>query len=173
MTSSLKSISAPFRYRYDFISHTILTPFDSSCSSLSAGASSTRSSMYENPEQPPPFTPTRRRVDSSGRPWSLMMDFTSLAALSLSVIGMGESPVLMGFFERQMLEGHVDSAPRKDHVRHADVLQKSDQFELQRLYRPLRAGDAGELQIIGCILQMFKATAIRLHRVGGAFHDFD
>src|SRR6266550_276303 len=102
-----------------------------------------------------------------------MMDFTSLAALSLSVIGMGISPVLMGFFERQMLEGHVDSAPRKDHVRHADVLQKSDQFELQRLYRPLRTSNAGELQIIGGIVQMFKAPAIRLGGVSGAVNYCD
>ena len=60
--------SAPLRYRYDFISHRIFTPLDSICSSASAGASSTRSSMYEKPEQPPPFTPTRRRVLSSGSP---------------------------------------------------------------------------------------------------------
>src|SRR5258706_626795 len=58
ITSSLKSICAPLRYRYDFISHTILTPFDSKSSSLSAGSSSTRSNMYAKPEQPPPLTPT-------------------------------------------------------------------------------------------------------------------
>ena len=99
--------------------------------------------MYENPEQPPPFTPTRRRVDSSGRPWSLMT----------------------GAF--------VEEALARVGVRHADVLQKSDQFELQRLYRALGTGDAGELQIIGGILQMFKATAIRFRGVGSTFHDRD
>src|SRR4051812_48278419 len=100
-----------------------------------------------------------------------MIDLTSLAALSLSVMGMGHSPVVLGVFKLQMFDGHVDPAARKDQVRHADVLQKSHQFELQCLYRSLRTGNPGILLIIGCILQMFKTPAIRVRSLGGTIDD--
>src|SRR3954451_23417636 len=100
-----------------------------------------------------------------------MIDWISLAALSLSVMGMGCSPVVLSVFELQMFDGHVDPTARKDQIRHADVLQKSHQFELQCLYRPLRTGNPGILLIIGCILQMFKAPAISVRRMGGTVDD--
>src|SRR6476620_108955 len=127
------------------MSTTICTPLHSSCSSDSAGSSSTRSSMYEKPEQPPPLTPTRRRVLSSGRLWSLMIDLISLAALSLSVMGMGNSPVRLVFLDLQPFQRDVNSTPRHHQVRHPDLFQKSDKCELQRLYRRPRSGDAGEI----------------------------
>src|SRR6185436_4699441 len=47
ITSSRKSISAFSRYSSERSSHRICTPCDSDCTSVSAGSSSTRSSMYE------------------------------------------------------------------------------------------------------------------------------
>src|SRR3954470_18523431 len=69
------------------MSQRILTPLDSSCSSMSVAASSVRSSMYEKPLHPPPLTPTRRLVFSAGRPCCWMMSLISLAADSLRLMG--------------------------------------------------------------------------------------
>src|SRR5688572_11466840 len=121
------------------MSTTIFTSFDSNCSSASPGSSSTRSSMYENPEQPPPLTPTRRRVLSAGRLWSAMIDLISLATDSLSVIVMGQSPVglLVVLLAIQTFERHVDPPTGQNQVRHANGLQKLGELQLQRLYRPV------------------------------------
>src|ERR1700677_4707813 len=68
----------------------ILTPLESISSSISPLGSSVRSSMYEKPEHPPPLTPTRRRVWSSGNPCSLTIFLISEAAFSESRIGINE-----------------------------------------------------------------------------------
>src|SRR5215218_10313901 len=82
----------------------IFTPLLSSCSSCSVGSSSTRSSRYENPEHPPPLTPTRRRVLSSGRFWLLMISRTSAAAFSVSRMGMSGVSLSGGLYPRRGAE---------------------------------------------------------------------
>src|SRR3954468_12569399 len=135
------------------MSHRIFTPWHSSSSSASPLGSSVRSSRYENPEQPPPFTPTRRRVASSGRFCCLMISLISLAADSLSRMGITSSPV--GFpkalshcchssnvivwvrlfnspidHSSDHFTGHVDPPAGQYQIRQHHILQKPHQLAM-------------------------------------------
>src|SRR5688572_26051766 len=158
------------------MSHRIFTPCESSTSSLSPGSSSTRSREYENPEHPPPRTPTRRLVFSAGMPCSVMIFLICAAAVSLKLIGINRlllrcalrqlgfvdcrvllalARLLVVHCKADALQRHVDPPARHHQVGDAHVLHEPHDAVLQRLRRAVK-GEAlpvDRFPVAVCVLE--------------------